>query len=68
MENINIIAIVQNARFRDYLSIEGIFIFLYLFAMIVLIIRINQGIKQRKLIEILNETIKNQEELIKWKQ
>lgn len=68
MENINVIAIVNNARIMDYLSIEGIFIFLYLFAMIVLIIRINQGIKQRKLIEILNETIKNQEELIKWKQ
>lgn len=64
MVNANIINEIGVNGLRYYISIEMIFISLYLFAMMVLIIRIQKGIKQKKMIKIQDKIINEQSKLI----
>lgn len=64
MVNANIINEIGVNGLRYYISIEMIFISLYLFAMMVLIIRIQKGIKQNKMIKIQDKIINEQSKLI----
>lgn len=64
MVNMNLITTIEGIDIMEYFPLDIIFILLYLFTMIVLLVRINIGIKQRRIINIQNKTIIEQDKLI----
>ena len=65
MEIENVMAVIGNINIMKYFALNIIFISLYIFTMIILILRIKKGIHQRKIINIQKKTIDIQDKIIK---